>query len=161
MPDETSPSRTRRLSWANVLRSNDGVASFRCSDMIRLHHTNPQSRRANKRRKCYPPSVRQLRSCTVSIRDLEGVTHTVRVEGESLFEAAARAVAAFREQGWAADALTANAVLHIEVHAPSVVHEVPLRAVERWLRSPSVSPKEAAMKIEAGSQSFPLPNRRD
>jgi hypothetical protein len=34
-------------------------------------------------------------------RDAEGATHTVHVQGSSLFEAAARAVAAFREQEWA------------------------------------------------------------
>jgi hypothetical protein len=45
------------------------------------------------------------RNCTVSIRDTEGVTHTVQVQGSSLFEAAAQAVAAFHEQGWAADAV--------------------------------------------------------
>jgi hypothetical protein len=38
------------------------------------------------------------RTCTVSIRDPEGVTHTAKVQGLSLFEAAARAVASFREQ---------------------------------------------------------------
>jgi hypothetical protein len=78
----------------------------------------------------------------------------VQVQGETLFEAAARAVSAFREQGWAADALTSNAVLNVEVHVPPVIHAVPLKAVERWLRSPSVSPKDAAVKIEAGSPSF-------
>jgi hypothetical protein len=85
----------------------------------------------------------------VSLRDLDGVTHTVTVQGSSLYEAAARAVAAFREQGWAADALTPNATLRVEVHAPPVVHEVPLQAVERWLNAPSTSPKEAAMKMRA------------
>jgi hypothetical protein len=38
------------------------------------------------------------RACIVSIRDSEGVTHSVQVQGSSLSEAAARAVAAFREQ---------------------------------------------------------------
>jgi hypothetical protein len=41
------------------------------------------------------------RNCTVSVRDTEGVTHRVQVQGSSLFEAAARTVAAFREQPWA------------------------------------------------------------
>jgi hypothetical protein len=59
------------------------------------------------------------RNCTVSLRDTDGVTHTVQVQGSSLFEAAAHAVAAFREQGWAAEALTPMAVLRVEVHAPS------------------------------------------
>lgn len=90
--------------------------------------------------------MRQPRTCTVSLRDPEGITHTVRVEGESLFEAAALAVGAFREQGWAADALTANAILRVEVHLPTVVHEVPMKAVERWLQEPSVSPRHQLLK---------------
>jgi hypothetical protein len=91
------------------------------------------------------------RRCTVSLRDTEGVTHAVQVQATSLFEAAARGVAAFREQGWAAQALTDTAVLRIEVHVPPVVHDVPLKAVERWLRSPSASPKDASVKIDAAA----------
>jgi hypothetical protein len=93
-----------------------------------------------------------VRPCTVSVRDTEGVTHTVQVQGSSLFEAAARAVAAFRGQSWAAEALGPAAVFRVEVHPPSVIHEVPLKAVERWLRSPSASPKEMTTKIAAGSR---------
>jgi len=96
-------------------------------------------------------SVRQPHTCTVSVRDVEGTTHTVQVQGESLFEAAARALSAFREQGWAADALTPNAVLRVEVHLPTIVHEVPLKAVERWLHSPS-SPKEMSIKRSIRTQ---------
>jgi hypothetical protein len=88
-----------------------------------------------------------VRPCTVSVRDTEGVTHTVQVQGSSLFEAAARAVAAFREQPWATEALSPAAVLRVEVQAPLVIHEVPLKAIERWLRSPSASPKEALLKM--------------
>jgi hypothetical protein len=86
------------------------------------------------------------RTGSVSVRDIEGVTHTVQVQGSSLFEAAARAVAAFREQDW--EALTPASVLRVEVHAPPVVHDVPLKSVERWLRSASTSPKEAILKRE-------------
>jgi hypothetical protein len=72
----------------------------------------------------------------------------VTVHGKSLFEAAALGVAAFRQEGWAADALTANAVLRVEVHLPTIVHDM-LKAVERWLRSPSASPKEMTKKAKA------------
>jgi hypothetical protein len=95
--------------------------------------------------------VSPLRSCAVSLRDVEGVVHTVQVQGETLFEVAARAMAAFREEGWAADALTPSAILRVEVYLPTVVHEVPLKAVERWLRSPS-SPKEMTIKRNIGTQ---------
>lgn len=87
-----------------------------------------------------------LRTCIVSVCDVEKVTHTVEVQAATLFEAAAAALDAFRHQGWAATALTPNAVLRVEVRAPAVVHEVPLKAVERWRNSPSISPKESLTK---------------
>lgn len=87
-----------------------------------------------------------LRTCRVSLRDADGIVHSVEVQVETLFEAAAAAVAIFRQQGWAAAALTATAKLRIEVPLPTVVHDVPVAAVERWLRSPSVSPREALKK---------------
>lgn len=74
----------------------------------------------------------------------------MRVQASSLFEAAAAAVAAFREQGWAEEALRPNATVHVEVHLPPVVHDVPLKAVERWLRSPNASPKDMVGKKDAG-----------
>jgi hypothetical protein len=44
----------------------------------------------------------------------------------------AAAVAAFRLPGWAAEALTPNALLHIEVQLPPITHDVPLKAIDRW-----------------------------
>ncbi len=79
-----------------------------------------------------------------------GIVHSVEVQGETLFEAAAAAMAIFRQQGWAATALTANAKLRVEVPLPTVVHEVPVSAVERWLRSPNASPRESLVKKYAG-----------
>lgn len=89
------------------------------------------------------------RVCKVPVRDVEGITHSVSVNASSLFEAAAAGLAAFRRQGWAAE--TPNAILRVEVQMPAVVHEVPLKAVERWLRSPSASPKNMISKRNARS----------
>jgi hypothetical protein len=90
------------------------------------------------------------RSCRVTIRDIEGVSHQVEVTGTTLFEAAAAALAAFREQGWGVDALTPNAVLRVEVQTPAVIHDVPLKAVARWLQSPTNSPRQALVKRQLG-----------
>jgi hypothetical protein len=90
--------------------------------------------------------VAAVRTCVVTVSDLDKVTHTVEVQAETLFEAAAAAVAAFRQHSWGANALAATAVLRIEVQAPTVVHTVPLAALERWQRSPSTSPKELLAK---------------
>jgi hypothetical protein len=82
----------------------------------------------------------------VSLCDIENVTHSVEVQAETLFEAAAAALAVFRGQPWAAAAITPVAVLRVEVRAPAVVHTVPIAALERWRRSPSPSPKELLAK---------------
>ncbi len=82
----------------------------------------------------------------MTIKDIEGAAHQVEVQASSLYEAAATALTAFRQQGWAADALTPNAILRVEVQLPPVVNHVPLKAVEKWLRAPSTSPKEAVAK---------------
>jgi hypothetical protein len=74
----------------------------------------------------------------------------VTVSGSSLFEAAAVGLAAFRREGCAINALTPNAVLRVEVQMPAVVHEVPLKAVERWMRSPNASPREIVTKRDRG-----------
>ena len=63
----------------------------------------------------------------MTLKALDGITHEVTVEASTLFEAAAAALTAFREQGWAAKALTPNVTLRVEAHVPPVVH-VPLRA---------------------------------
>lgn len=92
-----------------------------------------------------------VRSCCVTTRDSSGVVHQVQIQASSLFEAAAAALTAFRQESWCEDGLPPNATLRVEVQLPAVVHEVPLRALERWMRSPSPSPKEATLKQQASA----------
>jgi hypothetical protein len=94
--------------------------------------------------------VAPVRSCLVSLKALDGTTHSITVSAATLFEAAAAAVAAFRQEQWAADSLTPNATLRVEVHLPPVVHEVPFKALERWMKTPSTSPREEMVKRVAG-----------
>ena len=85
------------------------------------------------------------RRCKVSVRGVDGITHAVEAESTSLFEVAAQAVALLREEGWT-DALTPNAILHVEVQLPPIIHQVPLKAVEKWASAPRATPKEALAK---------------
>jgi hypothetical protein len=94
------------------------------------------------------PNIR----CQVSVIDSDGVRHSVTVTASSLFEAAAAAVAAFRQGTWAATALTAHAVLRIEVHPPPVIHDVPLKSVERWMHAPTPGPHDRAVRERAEEQ---------
>ena len=79
------------------------------------------------------------------MRGVDGIVHAVEAEGTSLFEVAAQAVALLRQEGWT-DALTPNAILHVEVQLPPIVHQVPWKAVEKWLREPSTSPRDEVSK---------------
>ena len=91
-----------------------------------------------------------VRTCRVTARGLDGIGHSVEVQASTLFEAAAAALTVFREQGWSTDALTPNAMLRVEVRVPPTVHDVPLKAVEQWLRSPSTGPRDFAAKRRGG-----------
>jgi hypothetical protein len=84
--------------------------------------------------------------CLVSVTDSEGVKHSVTLSAATLFEAAAAGVAAFRRESWAAAALTSNARVRVEVQPPPIVHDVPLKAIERWVNAPAISPSEQAAK---------------
>jgi hypothetical protein len=55
-------------------------------------------------------------------------------------------VAIFEREAWAADALTVNAALDVEVTLPPVVHHVPLAAVRRWQAGPTTNPREQTIK---------------
>ena len=83
---------------------------------------------------------------------LDGATHSVDVQASSLFEAASLALTAFRQEpSWATEALTANARFRVEVQHPPTVHDVPLKAIEQWRRSPTTSPRDYVMKRKTGA----------
>jgi hypothetical protein len=69
--------------------------------------------------------------CRVSYRDAEGIEHAVEVEGESLYEAVARAVKVFRrDDGWCMDPPGVACQLSVKMlkDAP-VTYTVPLKKV--------------------------------
>jgi len=87
-----------------------------------------------------------LRTCRVSCRDIDGVEHTVEVGAESLYEAAARGLAALRDAEWAADIGHSQTVVTVAVKQPEVQHTVRVRDFEAWLESNGRSPAEMALK---------------
>ena len=94
-----------------------------------------------------------LRTCRVTVTGLDGVSHSVEIQAASLYEAASAALTAFRQQpGWATDALTPNARFRVEVQHPPTVHDVPLKAIEQWRRSPTTSPKDYFMKRKTADE---------
>src|SRR5436305_9618332 len=86
------------------------------------------------------------RNCTVSFVGTSGVRHGVEVEADSLYEAAVKAIARFREDPWMEQVGTAT-TLDIDIREPAAKHAVTLKQVEAYLASTSTSPHVASKKV--------------
>jgi hypothetical protein len=85
------------------------------------------------------------RACSVSFIGTSGIRHGVEVEAESLYEAAVKAIARFRQDPWMEQVGSVTA-LDIEIRESSTKHSVTLKQVESWLASTSPSPHVASKK---------------
>ena len=84
-----------------------------------------------------------VRACTASFTDHEGIRHAVTVQAETLYEAVALAVRAFREH----DCVPGPASqMEIEARSPAVTHSVRMSKVHKWLNGASRSPNEKLVK---------------
>jgi hypothetical protein len=86
-----------------------------------------------------------VQTCSVTFIDSRGVRHTVDVLADSLFEAAALALAALKKDGWT-DPIGPATRLEVEVRAPAVKHAVSVIQIERWLQGATTSPNERVRK---------------
>ena len=81
--------------------------------------------------------------CRLSYLDSRNIEHAVDVTADSLFEAAAVAVRAFREGALMDDLPVAGTELRIAVFPLAVEHSVRLQRVEQWAQTGTVkSPVE-------------------
>jgi hypothetical protein len=78
----------------------------------------------------------------VSFVDLDGIRHSVEVNAESLYEAAALATRTFRQHNCAPGLITK---LDAEIRS-SVTHTVTLQKVQDWLDTGPRSPREFVLK---------------
>jgi hypothetical protein len=86
-----------------------------------------------------------VRTCSVTASDARGIRHTVEVTAESLFEAAALALTAFRNDGWT-DPIGPATKLDVEIRQPVVRHSVSVLQIERWIQGATSSPNERVKK---------------
>jgi len=84
-----------------------------------------------------------LRPCTVSFTDASGISHSVRVHAESLYEAVAAALPLFRQHDCAPGSASR---IEVEVLSPSVKHTRTLSKVHEWLDGGSNSPNQILLK---------------
>lgn len=80
-----------------------------------------------------------FKECTVVMIDPAGVRRSVQVTAETLFEAAAIALHAFKNDGFTD--FVAN-VFEIEIREPSVKHQVSIGQVRQWLGASVSDPRE-------------------
>ena len=81
------------------------------------------------------------KSCRVSFEDSDGIRHSVVVRADSLFEAAALALARFRG---AEIVVGPAATFDVAVSEPVITHAIRLARVRDWLGSGGRTPKEQA-----------------
>jgi hypothetical protein len=86
-----------------------------------------------------------LRSCRVTILDLDGVAHTVEVTASTLYEAVAQGLAAIRGREWVTGVAEERKV-KVSVTDVRVEHEVKLADFTRWLETKGRSPREVIQR---------------
>jgi hypothetical protein len=75
--------------------------------------------------------------------------HTVRVQADSLYEAAARGLRALRAHGWMPTLELSKSRLEIVVSEPAKTHSIRLSQFERWLDSSgTLAPKDFLRKAK-------------
>jgi len=93
-----------------------------------------------------------VRSCRVTIQDMDGVSHTVEVTAATLYEAVAQGLAAIRGNEWVAGIAQSVGAVKVSVGDISVEHQVNLKDFTAWLERPGGrSPREVTdrQKIRA------------
>src|SRR5216684_8199101 len=85
-----------------------------------------------------------VRSCRVTIRAMDGVSHTVEVTAATLYEAVAQGLAAIRGNDWAAGIAQGVNVVKVSVADVRIEHEVKLMEFTKWLERGGASPRETS-----------------
>ena len=72
--------------------------------------------------------------------------HEVTVTAESVYEATARALRAFRDHDWSLEDAYLTGYLEVVAKQPEVTHKVLLKQFDDWLKRPGGSPKEISKR---------------
>jgi hypothetical protein len=88
-----------------------------------------------------------LRTCQVAFTAHTGVTHSVEVEAESLYEAAGLGLARLKKDGWI-EGLGPDTRLEITVRTPAALHSVTVKQLQRWVGSVNGSPADTLKKAK-------------
>ena len=87
-----------------------------------------------------------LRICTVAVKDVQDIEHSVEVTAETLYEAIATALAALQKDVWVGEIGQGFTTVTVVVQQPPVKHEVKIKDFLSWLGRQGRSPAEVILK---------------
>ena len=87
-----------------------------------------------------------LRTCTVAVKDVRDVEHSVEVTAETLYEAIAAALAALQQDNWVGEIGQGFVTVSVLVQQPPVKHEIKMKDFVSWLGRQGRSPAEVVLK---------------
>ena len=89
-----------------------------------------------------------VRSCRVTIQDLDGTSHTAEVTASSLYEAVAQGLAALRKNEWVEGIEEERfGIVKVSVAEVRVEHQVKIVDFMKWLERPGRTPREITHRL--------------
>ena len=85
----------------------------------------------------------------MSVTDSSGIEHTVTVDADSVYLAAAPGLAEFRRHGWVEAIPEGLSCLRVVVsESREVTHSVTLKRLQQWARGSALNPAEVLRRAE-------------
>jgi hypothetical protein len=85
------------------------------------------------------------KTCRVSFKDVDGITHAVEVQAETMYEAACLGPNALKRSDWI-DVVGPGTRITVQVHEPPVEHFLMYAQLTTWLDGGAKSPADLMMK---------------
>ena len=87
-----------------------------------------------------------VRSCRVTIQDMDGVKHTVSVTAETLYEAVALGLVAVRGNDWVMGIAQGTNTVQVSVVDIPIEHYVKIQDFHAWLERTTGAPSEISKR---------------
>jgi hypothetical protein len=87
-----------------------------------------------------------VRSCRVTIKDMDGVKHTVEVTAETLYEAVALGLVALRGNDWVMGIAQGMNTVQVSVVDIPIEHSVKIQDFHEWLERSTGAPREISKR---------------
>jgi hypothetical protein len=87
-----------------------------------------------------------VRSCRVTIEDMEGISHTVQVTADTLYHAIALALKSLAGEEWVSGIADGLNVARVSVTNVPIEHCVKFKDFNKWLAREGGSPREVSAR---------------